>query len=202
MNLKTRSLKWELAALRAVRGLAAGLIAVGVCCAVGYAANDESETSPRELIYAYKVWKLTDMLDLSEDQMPAFFARIKGMEEKEFEISQGEREAAREIGRMLERREVGDQELAQALRHYEEVRDRRGEELRAMRREALEMLSVRQRCNYVVFEERFRDEMRQLIRRARDIRRGEAPDGLGGGRRSGNRPGQTGQGRGGGRAGR
>jgi hypothetical protein len=54
-----------------------------------------------------------------------------------------------------------------------------------MRREATAMLTLRQRCKYVVFEERFRDEMRQLIGRAREIRCGGAPDVLRGGGRGG-----------------
>lgn len=175
----------------AVCRLAVCMLVIGGCLAPAYAGEEESGASARDLIHAYKVWKLTDMLDLSEDQMPAFFAKIKGIEDKEFEISEGEREAARKIGHLLEQSEVSDEDLAQALTRYEDMRDKRAEELRTVRREALDMLSVRQRCNFVVFEQRFRDEMRQMIGRAREIRRGEGLDGLRGGRSSGDRSGRS-----------
>lgn len=186
-TLGTAASPWlRLAALIVFAAAAWG--AVGVEPA---AAEEPAERNPREMIYAYKVWKLTDLLDLSEEQMPVFFARMKKIDDLELEVSETEREAARDIGRMLERGEVGDEELAQALRAYDETRSKRWEQLQAVRRDALSMLSVRQRCNYVVFEERFRDEMRQMIGRARDLRRGAGQEGGGEGRGRDESPGDS-----------
>ena len=37
----------------------------------------------RELVHAYRVWKLTDVLDLSEEQMPVFYSRLKDVDRLE-----------------------------------------------------------------------------------------------------------------------
>lgn len=166
---------WLRSALVAVLVAAAGV----VVWAGAAAAQSRNDRDPRELIHAYKVWKLTDVLDLSDEQMPVFFSKIKRVDDLEVEAFEAERDAARRIGSMLERGEVGDRDLEQALGAYEQMRSERWEEMQSVRREALSMLSVRQRCRFVVFEERFRDEMRQMIGRARDLRRG-AGQGSGG----------------------
>jgi uncharacterized membrane protein YgcG len=181
LNLKPRDRgKVRAQLLPVVCGIAAGaLVIAGLLAAAAVAADEPSGTSPREMVYAYKVWKLTDLLDLSDEQMPVFFAKLKAIDDKEAEITQGEREAAMEIGRLLTESNATDDELAQALRQLEDARAKRVAELETLRRDALSTLNVRQRCNYVVFEDRFRDEMRQMIGRAREIRQGERSGGRG-----------------------
>lgn len=144
------------------------------------ACAGEPERSPREMVYAYKVWKLTDLLDLSDEQMPAFFGKMKKIDDLEAEGTEAERSAARDLGRMVERGDVSDAELAQAVRDYELARAKRAEQIQTARHEALSVLSVRQRCKFVVFEDRFRDEMRQMIGRAKEIRGSAAGGGQGG----------------------
>ena len=164
-------------------------LAVAACDIAGSspASAGEPERSPREMVYAYKVWKLTDLLDLSDEQMPAFFAKIKKIDDLEVEVTEAERQAAGDIARLLERGDASDADLARALTAYEDMRARRSNELQAARRDALSVLGMRQKCSYVVFEDQFRDEMRQMIGRAKELRRGgsaEAGDrGEGGGGR-------------------
>ncbi|MFZ1947271.1 MAG: hypothetical protein WAW06_06960 [bacterium] len=179
--------------------LASAVILVGILSGERVVADESSgassEQSPRDLIYAYKVWKLTDVLDLSDEQLPVFFSKIKRIDEKEAEAGQGERDAIKRVARLLEDAGARDEDLAAALRSLDEARARRSEEIRSLRQDALSMLTARQRAKYVVFEEDFREEMRQMIGRAREMRRGER-DTEGG--EGGNRDERSGQQRGGG----
>jgi hypothetical protein len=128
------------------------------------------QESPREVIEAYKVWKLTEALDLSEDQMPVFFAKLQKTEEELAESKQREREALRKMADLLASKEADEAELSRALAQYEEMKREHREQAERMRRDAASLLSVRQRCQYAVFEERFRNELREMISRVREMK--------------------------------
>ena len=170
LNLKPVALRFARAAVLAVAALAVAWAFAGLTPA----SAGEPERSPREMVYAYKVWKLTDLLNLSDEQMPVFFSKLKKIDDLEVEENQAERDAAGRLGRLLESGNASDEELARALKAYEDLRASRASELLAARRDALSVLTMRQRCNYVVFEDRFRDEMRQMIGRAKELRGGGA----------------------------
>jgi hypothetical protein len=125
---------------------------------------------PRDLVEAYRVWKLTEALDLSEEQMPLFFSKIRQIDKLDAEHRKEEIRALREIGRLLETGDASDADLDRALREYEDLRRRHLEEVRTVRQEAAQLLSIRQRCQYVVFEERFKTHLRDMIGRVREIR--------------------------------
>jgi hypothetical protein len=122
---------------------------------------------PREMIRVFRVWKLTGALDLSDDEIPGFVAKLERIDEKQREAMAGEREMLDELDRLLADKQTGDEELGRALSRLEDARRARAEELRVMRKDAVSGLSARQRCAYEVFESRFRHDMRQLVDRAR-----------------------------------
>jgi hypothetical protein len=130
----------------------------------------EAQEKPRDLIHAYRVWKLTDVLDLSDEQMYAFFARLREIDDKEADLIEQERRAVRELADLLAREEAAERDLREVLERHEEIRTKHAEEIRRIRSEAMELLDLRQRCKYVVFEHRFRDELRGLIQRAKELR--------------------------------
>jgi hypothetical protein len=132
--------------------------------------------SPRDIIEAYRVWKLTETLDLSEEQMPVFFAKLRKVEEANADFRQDEREALRKIADLLDRKDADEADLAKALAGYEEMRTRHEREATRLRSEAASVLSVRQRCQHAVFEERFRSELREMVTRVREMRGAQRMD--------------------------
>lgn len=130
----------------------------------------EVTKDPRDLVEAYRVWKLTEALELSEEQMPVFFARIRQIDKLDAEHRKEELKALREIGQLLESEDAADADLDRALKKYEDIRHQHLEEVRMKRLEAARLLSVRQRCQYVMFEERFKTHLRDMIGRVRQIR--------------------------------
>lgn len=163
-------------------GLLLGAAVPGVC---------QDDQRARDIIDAYRVWKLTDVLDLSEDDMPVFFSRVKKIGEAEADHREAEREAVRRIDDLL-RRGAEEGELRAALREYEQMRVSHWNQIQRLREDAASMLSLKQRCQYAVFEERFRAEIRSMIQDVRKSRGvpGQAP----GGEPQG--PGQRGSGKG------
>jgi hypothetical protein len=149
--------------------------------------------SPRDLVQAYRIWKLTDALGLSEEQMPLFFSKIRQIDKLEAEFRAKEMEALKEIRHLLDKEEVRDADLQRAFEEYDEIRTRRWEEVSRLRREAAGMLTARQRCQFVSFEERFRANIKEMIGRVRELnRQGRLQEGGQGGPR---RPGDPTPGR-------
>ena len=146
--------------------VALGWLLLGSVLSAGLWAQE----SPREVIEAYKVWKLTEALELSEDQMPVFFAKLQKTEEEAAEFRQKEREALRKMADLLASKEADEGELSRALGEYERMKREHREQTERMRRDAAALLDVRQRCQYAVFEERFRNELREMITRVREMR--------------------------------
>ena len=152
------------------RTVIALLLAGAAVASVGI-ASAQAQSRPRDMIHAYRVWKLTEVLELSEEDMPVFFSRLKDLEEKEAELVREESEGIREIAELLKREGVGEEDLRQALDRHRQSRAQLMEEVRNLKDDALSMLDTRQRCEYVVFEHRFRAELREMIDRAREIGR-------------------------------
>lgn len=143
------------------------LLAVGLLMGAAVPGVAQDERRARDIIDAYRVWKLTDVLDLSEDDMPVFFSRVRRIGEAEAGQREAEREAVKQIDRLLQGG-ASEGELETALREYEQMREAHWNEIQNLRREAASMLSLRQRCQYAVFEDRFRAEIRNMIE---DVRR-------------------------------
>jgi Spy/CpxP family protein refolding chaperone len=125
--------------------------------------------SPRDVIRAYRIWKLTDLLELSDEQMPVFFSKLQRIEDRDTELREEEREAVRSIADLLERDDAGEGDLREALNRYEEIQRKRMEEMASLRQEAISGLSMKQKCQYVVFDQRFKTELRSMIERVRGM---------------------------------
>lgn len=156
------------------------LVFVGAHPVAAHPAGTFAEKNPREAIEAYRIWKLTEALDLSEDQMPLFFSRLREIDEREAALRREELDALKDIKQLLGRDQVDDGQLKKALARYTEARKKRIEEVRKMRGELMEMLTPRQQCQYVLFEEHFRKNLREIVERARATRRSGGSPGPGG----------------------
>ena len=125
--------------------------------------------SPRDVIRAYRVWKMTELLELSDEQMPVFFSKLQRIEDRDAELRAEEVEAIRSIADLLDRGGASDEDLREALGRYERIQRKRNEEMASLRQEAISGLTTRQRCQYVVFDQRFRTELRNMIERVRAV---------------------------------
>lgn len=161
-----------------MRRISIAVMLVGVVVASASVRAVRAESTPRDMVHAYRVWKITEALDLSDEEMPVFFSRLKELDEKEADLVREEQKGVREIADLLGKESVRDEDLRRALDRHEATRAKLLEEVRTLRKETLSTLDIRQRCEYVVFEHRFRAELRDIIDRARDIGRGQT-DGQG-----------------------
>ncbi len=154
------------------------LFSVLVCLlAVTLSAAAASAENMRDLIHAYRVWKLTDLLDVSEEQMPAFYSWLKKMDRLEAELLEDERRVVKHRADLLDDEDLDEEKLEEALDRHRALRLRRLEEVGRLRDEAEMMLSATQRARYVVFEQEFRSDIRNIIQKAKDLERQRRMDG-------------------------
>jgi uncharacterized membrane protein len=155
-----------------LRRTGVALLLAGLLAALAGIDGAEAQTRPRDMIHAYRVWKLTEILELSEEDMPVFFSRLKDLDDKEAELVREEQKGIREIADLLAREDADENDLRQALDRHRQKRAQLLDEIRDLKENALSVLNTRQRCQYVVFEHRFRTELRDMIDRAKEMGRG------------------------------
>lgn len=157
-----------------MRRISVALLLAGIVIVSAGVESAEAQTKPRDMVNAYRVWKLTEVLELSDEEMPVFFSRLKELDEKEADLVREEQKGVREIADLLQREDVRDEDLERALDRHRQSRAQLLDEIRNLKEEALSMLDTKQRCKYVVFEHRFRAELRDMIDRAREMGRGQS----------------------------
>lgn len=126
----------------------------------------------RRLIETIKIWKMTEALDLREDQAAKLFPKLAQLEASRREFHRRQRLLRDELAELLKQRPVPDQDIRTRLEELDRTEaDFRGRE-RAVRGELRSILSMEQQARLALFEERFEMEMRRTIQDLRQRRQG------------------------------
>ncbi len=133
----------------------------------------------RRLIEMIKIWKMTEALDLSEDQAAKLFPKLSQLEASRREFQRRQRLLRDELADLLKQRPLRDQDVRTRLDELDRTEaDFKGREL-AIRGEFRLILSLEQQARLALFEERFETEMRRTIQDLRQRRQGFFPYGSG-----------------------
>ncbi len=111
-----------------------------------------------------KIWKLTEELDLSEEQAAQFFPIMNGMEDKQKEIAQERDEILDKLGELVWKQKPEAGEINQLLDQLEEKESKLAEIRKQFRKEVSGILDPAQLGKLVLFNHRFPGIMRGLIR--------------------------------------
>lgn len=136
--------------------------------------QEMKEEDPHKLIEAIKIWKISEFLELDDEQMVAFFPKLKRIENHR-------RETIKERHTILEkmRKQIEKNASEEAIRKtIEELlafdRETREKEF-ALREEIMAVLTVTQQAKLLIFEERFEREIRNIIKEMREHHRDPGP---------------------------
>ncbi len=133
----------------------------------------------RRLIETIKIWKMTEALDLSEDQAARLFPKLSQLEASRREFQRRQRLLRDELADLLKQRPLRDHDVRTRLDELDRTEaDFKGREL-AVRSELRSILSLEQQARLALFEERFETEMRRTIQDLRQRRQGFFPYGSG-----------------------
>ena len=148
----------------------------------GLASNGSAQLAPtdprapgvpegRRLVETIKIWKMTEALNLDEDQAAKLFPRLAQLEASRREFFRQQRALREELAELLKQRPLRDQDVKARLEQLERAEvDFRGRE-HTIRGGLRSILSVEQQARLALFEDRFETEIRRTIQDLRQRRR-------------------------------
>ncbi len=133
----------------------------------------------RRLIETIRIWKMTEALNLNEEQAAKLFPKLTQLEASRREFHKRQHLLRGELAELLKQRPLRDQEIKARLEELDRAdADFKGRE-RAVKNELRSILSVEQQARFALFEERFDMEMRRTIQDLRLRRQRLFPSGPG-----------------------
>ena len=117
----------------------------------------------RERVNAMKIWKLTEYLELTEEQAGTFFVRLREHEEEAAAFNREKRQLYEEFQKRIDKGEVKQRDVDQYLDESAKLEqahiELRKQHLQSMK----DILSEEQFAKFAVFQERFRRELRYQL---------------------------------------
>jgi Spy/CpxP family protein refolding chaperone len=117
----------------------------------------------RERVNAMKIWKLTEYLELTEEQAGPFFARLRVHEDEAAEINRRKKQLYREFQEQIDKGGVKSKDVDRYLEETAKL-EQSHIELRTQHIQSMEdILTEEQMAKFAVFQERFRRELRYQL---------------------------------------
>lgn len=122
----------------------------------------------RERMEMMKIWKMTEFLDLSEEQAEKFFPRYKALSKELEEMSKQQREVMMAIKEILKGdKEIQGKEIDKIVQKASEIEKKKIDKKQEFIEGLGDVLTARQKAKYIVFEIRFKNQLREAIRHKR-----------------------------------
>jgi hypothetical protein len=117
----------------------------------------------RERVNAMKMWKLTEYLELTEEQAGTFFARLRVHEEEAAEINRQKKQLYKDFQKQIDDGSVKSKDVDRYLEETARL-ERSHIELRKEHMQSMkDILTEEQLAKFAVFQERFRRELRYQL---------------------------------------
>ncbi|RJP74702.1 MAG: periplasmic heavy metal sensor [Candidatus Zixiibacteriota bacterium] len=157
-----------------VLALAVALPALGAAQPRGNPPGPRREDI-RERVRTMKVWKLTEELNLSQEQAARFFPLMNAMEAQVEKLDDQRREHLDRLAEMVREEKADAGKINSLLEEVEKLEARQLEARQQFRRDAADVLRPEQLGRMVLFNMRFPELVRELIREHEE--RGGPPPG-------------------------
>jgi len=118
-------------------------------------------------IEAIKIWKLTELLDLDEQQSDKFFPRLRSLEKQRRNAFQTRKKHLDNLRKLLGNQAADSKLLAQINKIMSFDKQSKLEETK-LRQEVMSVLSIKQQAKLLLFEEKFTKEVRKIIQGMRE----------------------------------
>ncbi len=121
---------------------------------------------PREIIEKVRIYKLTEALDLTEEQTTKFFPHLKEMRKTEQEFQKQRLELIQKLRDLL-KNNTPEQEIVNVLNKFQEIHKKRITAQMKEIEDLRQILTPVQQAKFMIFQEDFEREIRELIREVR-----------------------------------
>jgi len=131
-----------------------------------FAQGPPLDKAPLQRLETIKIWKLTEVLDLNEEQSMKFFPKLKTLEKHRINGFRERRRLIDELKNSLDNND-NDKIIAEKINNILNFDKKQRIEEEKLREEAMSALTVRQQAKYILFEERFGEEVKKIIKKLR-----------------------------------
>ena len=125
----------------------------------------------REKIETIRMWKLTAALNLSQEQSMRFFPLFNQWESKQRQLGRERDRLLEKLKAVLKREKPKEKEIRELLIKLEENQTDREKGQKDFWVQASEILTIRQRAEYLIFQRDFERRIREIVKDIRDHRR-------------------------------
>lgn len=139
----------------------------------GYGPMGPMGPEGRERLMMFRMWRLTEQLNLTEDQAARFFPLSRRYLEEDRKLNLKTSLSADSLRVAIDRDNVPESELMARMEGFRAVTEERAKLKASYLKDASGILSVRQQAGLLLFEERFQAELRdmgQVMRKVREQR--------------------------------
>jgi len=126
-------------------------------------SQEFDEKDPRLIIEKVKIWRITQELDLTTAQAEKFFPRLHELHKIEREFHDKRTHILAELESLLAKN-AAEAEIIQTMNRYDDMYRKKSENEMEKLEEMWQVLTPIQRAKYVIFEEEFIKEIRNMIR--------------------------------------
>lgn len=119
---------------------------------------------PHKMLEAIKIWKLMDFLELDDEQMLTFLPKLKQMEKHRRETFARRKELLMDIQKLV-KKDAAEKKLKDVINDIIQFEFEHKEEELKLKKEAMSVLSTKQQAKFLIFEARFEEEIRKIIKR-------------------------------------
>ena len=132
--------------------------------------GQESEAQdPRTIIEKVRIYRLTRELDLTTEQAIGLFPKLNELQKIDKEFRTQQQEIIGDLRGLLDDN-APDKEIIKLLGRYEGIfRERLERQINKMR-EIRKMLTPSQQAKYIIFQDEFEHEIREMIREVKRLR--------------------------------
>lgn len=131
----------------------------------------KEEEDPHKLIEAIKIWKISEFLELDDEQMVAFFPKLKKLEKHRRESLKERRTLLEKLKSQLDKHQ-SDEKIGKTIVEVIDLDAQTREKEEELRAAIMSVLTVPQQAKLLIFEERFEREIRNIIMEMRRERMG------------------------------
>ncbi|MEW6685508.1 MAG: hypothetical protein AB1393_04805 [Candidatus Edwardsbacteria bacterium] len=133
----------------------------------------EKELLPRKAIEAIRIARMTEELKLTDEQVQKFFPKLKMLEEAQREFHKNRMRIIKELENTLQNENPSIKKLQEKIDEIQNLEDNFELTKEKFRKELLQILTIEQQARLFVFQEKFENEIREIIR---EIRREHHPE--------------------------
>ncbi len=143
------------------------LVVIGLLGCLVFAQGPPDKNDPREIIEKVRMYRLTQELDLTTDQAVKFFPKLNEIRKTEQKFFEDRLEIIKELKGLL-KNNAADNDLTAVIDRFKSIQEEKQQAQAKIMDEMRDILSPLQQARYLVFQEEFEREIREVIKAVRE----------------------------------